>query len=276
MQYKDLNHQKLFYLKFKLKALISKLIIIFFVTRSFNLITTKFTAMKLTSLFILTMMFSTIAIAQNIDYRNIPQIQTTATSSQEVYADKITLSITLSESDTKGKVSVETLEQRLKKVLLANTIDLDKQLTLANMASNFKDYFLKKTDVQKVKNYQLEVYDASTAGNILKGLESQNISNVSLLKTEYSKLEELKIELKVKAVKKAKQQAEVMLNGLGQELGPAIYISDSNIKSYGMLNESIMTTKSSVMYNSKAEKSLDVEFDKIKVEAEVRVYFKLN
>lgn len=214
--------------------------------------------------------------AQNLDYSKIPQLQTQATYTQEVYADKITLSITLSEANTNGKVSVETLEQRMKKVLLDNDIDLQKQLTLTNMASDFRDYFLKKTDVQKVKNYELEIYDALTAGKVFMGLESQEISNVRLLKTEYSKLEELKIELKGKAVEKAKRQAQEMLKGLDQELGSAIFISDMETKMYPMVNSMNRMAMLSVESQSDMSGGIDVNFDKIRVEALVTVYFKLN
>lgn len=222
------------------------------------------------------LLFSISFYAQDLDYSKIPQLQTQATYTKEVYADKITLSITLSEADTNGKVSVEKLEQRMKNVLLEKDVDLKKQLTLTNMASNFRDYFLKKTDVQKVKSYELEIYDALTAGKIFKGLESQEISNVRLLKTEYSKLEELKIELKGKAVEKAKHQAEEMLKHLDQDLGPAIFISDMQTKMYPMAYSQNRNPMLSMESQNDVSSGIDVNFDKIKVEAKVSVYFKLN
>ncbi len=222
------------------------------------------------------LLFSISFYAQDLDYSKIPQLQTQATYTKEVYADKITLSITLSEADTNGKVSVEKLEQRMKNVLLEKDVDLKKQLTLTNMASNFRDYFLKKTDVQKVKSYELELYDALTAGKIFKGLESQEISNVRLLKTEYSKLEELKIELKGKAVEKAKHQAEEMLKHLDQDLGPAIFISDMQTKMYPMAYSQNRKPMLSMESQNDVSSGIDVNFDKIKVEAKVSVYFKLN
>lgn len=222
------------------------------------------------------LLFSISFYAQDLDYSKIPQLQTQATYTKEVYADKITLSITLSEADTNGKVSVEKLEQRMKNVLLEKDVDLKKQLTLTNMASNFRDYFLKKTDVQKVKSYELELYDALTAGKIFKGLESQEISNVRLLKTEYSKLEELKIELKGKAVEKAKHQAEEMLKHLDQDLGPAIFISDMQTKMYPLAYSQNRNPMLSMESQNDVSSGIDVNFDKIKVEAKVSVYFKLN
>ncbi len=212
--------------------------------------------------------------SQDISLNDTPQLQTKATFTKEVYADQITLSITLSEADTNGKVSVEELEKRMQNVLLNNGIDLKEQLTLTNMASNFRDYFLKKTDVQKIKTYELVLFDALVAGRVFKGLEKEDISNVRLLKTEYSKLEELKIELKGRAVEKAKRQAEEMLKPLKQELGSAIFISDLQTQIYPMMRSA--NIGANVLQASMNDSALDVNFDKIKVEATVTVYFSLN
>lgn len=232
--------------------------------------------MKLPPIFFLFIVLSLSINAQDLNFRNIPQIQTTAISSEEVFADKITLSIILSETDTKGKTDVETLEKRMKKVLLNNNININKQLFLTNMGSDFKDYFLKKNDILKVKNYQLELYKSTTAGKVLRELASQDISNIKLLKTEYSKLEELKTELKTKAVQKAKQQAEMIVKSLNQNLGPAIYISDTNINSYRTLSESNINLISLEPSTTQAKEDLNVNFNKIKVEAQVTVYFSLD
>lgn len=227
---------------------------------------------------------SALSFSQEADYTKIPQLQTQATYTTEVSPDKIIVSITLSESNNKGKVAVEELESRMEKVLLENKVDLKKQLTLNNLSSSFKDYFLKKTDIQKTKNYQLELYNAVDAGKILAGLEKQEISNVYLLRTEYSKLEELKIELKGKAILKAKKQAEEMVKNLNQNLGPALYISDIETnESYGLRNSNnsgLNLKRMKIMSFRETQSYLDrdfiVDFDKIRVDATVTVYFKLE
>lgn len=224
----------------------------------------------------LMLIYTTGLTAQNFELNNTPQLQTKATFTQEVYADKITLSTTLLEADTNGKISVENLEKRLENVLLKNGVDMQKQLVLTNMASNFRDYLLKKTDVQKIKNYELEIYDALTAGSIFKDLENENISKVRLLKTEYSKLEELKIELKGKAVEKAKRQAEEMLKSLDQELVPAIFISNMQTNIYPMVRSMNRSAILSMESSNNLSEGIDVNFDKIKVEAIVTVYFILS
>jgi uncharacterized protein YggE len=220
------------------------------------------------------LLISAFSFAQQ-DLSNIPQLQTKATYTAEVNPDKITLSVTLSEENTRGKVSIEQLEKRMEKVLIENNVDLKKQLVLVDLSSNFKNYFLRKNDVQKTKNYQLIMFDAQSAGKILKGLEKQEISNVELVKTEYIKLEELKIELKGKAVEKAKRQAEEMVKNLNQKLGSAIFISDLATNISRQLNGSNTGSNFIVGYATQ-EAQLDVEFDKIRVDATVTVYFKLE
>ncbi|TFG76885.1 MAG: SIMPL domain-containing protein, partial [Flavobacteriales bacterium] len=103
-------------------------------------------------------------------------METNALVDTLVVPDRIYLSILITEADTKGKTSVEELENKMAAQLKALGIDTKKQLTLADVASNFKNYFLKKTDVLKSKAYTLLVYDAQTAGKVIVGLEAINIA----------------------------------------------------------------------------------------------------
>ncbi|PCJ96105.1 MAG: SIMPL domain-containing protein [Flavobacteriaceae bacterium] len=224
----------------------------------------------------LLLLVTTLSFSQETDYAKIPQLQTKTTFTTEVSPDKIVLSIVLSENNTRGKVSLEELEKRLQLVLKQNKIDLKKQLTLTDLSSNFQDYFLKKTDVQKTKNYHLQLGDAMTAGKVLRGLANQDISNVRLLKTEYSKIEELKIELRGKAVLKARKQAESMVKSLDQELGPAIYISDLETYFSGGYKSRAAGLNVANYSMESMESDLDVSFEKIRVDATVTVYFALK
>lgn len=164
-------------------------------------------------------------------------------------------------------------------VLNANHIDISKQLTLKDLSSNFQSYFLKKTEVLKTKNYLLELNDAKTAGKILRELAELDISNVKLAKTDYSKLEELKIELKGKAVEKAKRQAEEMAKATNQTVGKVLYISDAETNPIhffaGQVSGLNMKSKNASSGYFEFEDS-DIQFDNIRVEATVTVFFKLD
>ena len=161
-----------------------------------------------------------------------------------------------------------------------NQIDISKDLTLKDLSSNFQSYFLKRTEVVKSKNYNLEVNSAKVAGKILKDLSENDISNIKLLKTEYSKLEELKIELKGKAVEKAKRQAEEMVKSLDKKVGSVIFIaeSDENISNYlsGRVSGVNIRGANSLSHYDAESETADVTFDNIKIEVTVMVYFELK
>ncbi len=203
-------------------------------------------------------------------------LETTAIVDTLVVPDQIYLSILITEKDTRGRTSVEELENRMNTKLIALGIDTKKQLTLSDVTSNFKNYFLKGTDVLKNKAYTLLVHDAETAGKVIVGLESIEISNVYLSKTEYSKLEELKIELKQKAVLKAKLQAESMLKPLNQNLGKALYISDLNSNITNLLQgkaAGIQIRGYNSEYKAKEYQPIDIEFEKIKIDSAITIKF---
>ncbi len=162
---------------------------------------------KIALRFLITLLLITslTSYGQSKNFIDQPYLETTARVDTLVIPDRIYLSILITEADTKGKTSVEKLENKMADKLKTLGIDIEKQLTLTDLGSNFKKYFLRKVDVQKDKEYSLLVYDAVTAGKVIMGLESIGISNVNLTKTEYSGLEKLKINLRQRAVRCGKK-----------------------------------------------------------------------
>jgi uncharacterized protein YggE len=215
------------------------------------------------------------ALSQTKNYLDVSYLETSGTIDTLVIPDKIYLNILITEKDTKGKMSVEELKGQMAAQLKALGIDLKKQLSLADVSSNFKKYFLKQTDILKAKSYSLLVYDAKTAGQVIIALEKENISNVELDRGEYSKIEALKIELKSLAMQRAKQNAMALVKPLNQKIGPAIHVSDLS----GSLN-ALSGRVSGVVVRGYASKTqldpVDIEFKKIKVESAVNVKFKLE
>jgi hypothetical protein len=215
--------------------------------------------------------------SQTKNFIDQPFIETSAKVDTLVTPDKIFLTILITEKDTKGKISVEELENKMADKLKSLGINLDHQLSLSDLSSNFKKYFLKQQDVLKSKAYTLIVFDAVTAGKVIMELENINISNVLLEKTEYSKIENLQLELKSKAIKKAKLNAISMTNPLNQKVGNAIYISDIGNISYQLQGRVAgLQIRGMNSLDETQFKPIDIEFEKIKVESEVNVKFKLE
>lgn len=216
------------------------------------------------------------ANGQSKNFIDQPYLETTAKVDTLIKPDIIYLDILLQEKDSRNKISVEELENKMTTKLESLGIDLKKQLTLSDLASNFKKYFLKQKDVLKSKAYKLKVFDALTAGKVLVELENIGISNVSLDKTEYSKIEALKLTLKSRAVQKAKIQADYLIAPLSQKIGKALFIADKYYQGYDYTElEEVVFFK----YNSKKKEEygpVEIEFKPIKVETEVKIKFSIE
>ena len=214
-------------------------------------------------------------VAQGKNFIDQPYLETNVRVDSMVVPDRIYLGITIKEEDTKGRVSVEELENRMASKLKSLGIDLDKQLTLLDVSSNFREYLLRKTDVQKSKSYMILLYSGLSAGRVIKEMEGLGISNIRLQQTEYSGIESLKISLRQKAIRKAKQQAESMLQPLGQSLGKALFISDLNTDYIGTSGNAKGVAIRGYAQEVSQE-PLDLDFEKISVEASISVKFAIQ
>jgi len=243
----------------------------------FSKLTSKEKTMKKT-LFLLFCILSANHIFAQKNFIDQPFIETSAKLDSLVVPDKIYISINLNEADSKNKKSVEEQERLLESTLKKLNINTEKDLSLLDFSRNFKQYFMKGQNVIKAKMYSLLVSDAVTAGKVLAELENVGISNVNIERTEYSKAEELLLELKSKAVLKSKLTAEKLAKPLNQKIGKAIYISDVNSISNALQGQAlgVKIRGMSSIYGSKSESPIYTEFQKVKFEVEVKIKYILE
>lgn len=213
--------------------------------------------------------------AQTKNFLDVPYLETSARVDTLVTPDKIYLNITIREKDSKGRTSVEQQENKMAERLNGLGIDIEKQLTIKDLASNYKKYFLRSKEVLKSKQYSLLVYDGLTAGKAMAALEELDIANTYLEKTEYSKMDELELELKSRAVKKAKKKADALTIPLGQKAVKAIHIVDNSQLYYPQYSQPRMEMKA-LAADAIAVEPLDINFEKIRVESAVSVKFALQ
>ena len=107
-------------------------------------------------------------------------------------------------------------------------------------------------------------------------LEQLDIANAYLEKTEYSKMDELELTLKSRAVKKAKQKADALTRPLGQKVGSAIHIQDTSSPYYPRYNQAPRMELKTMAMDMESAQPLDIDFEKIKVETTVEVKFALS
>lgn len=231
--------------------------------------------MKKLFILLVTIPFTINATAQSKSFLDVYYLETSARVDTLVSPDKIYLNITIKEKDSKGRKSVEEQENKMAQSLKSLGIDIEKQLTIKDLASNYKKYFLRSKEVLKSKQYSLLVYDGLMAGKVMAALENIDIANTYLERTEYSKMDKLELTLKSRAVKKAKLKAEALTKPLGQKVGVAIHIVDNSQPYYPRYNQPSMRMKAMTMENDKSPEPLDIGFEQIEVESAVNVKFKL-
>jgi uncharacterized protein YggE len=233
--------------------------------------------MKLSkSIFLILFLFQASSLfSQTQNFLEKPYLETTATYTTEVTPDRIFLNIQIAEKDTKGKISIEQLESKMITALNSIGIETEKQLSVSDLSSDFKKYLLKKKDVLKSKHYVLIVYDAKSLAQVANKLEQINISNITIQKTEYSKLEELKIELRAKAILKAKKQAESMLKPLNQNLGKAIFISDTDSPVNRLLRGKASGLNTVYRSDNAGLGFANIDIANVRVQVSVIVYFEI-
>ena len=210
-----------------------------------------------------------------------PYIEVSASADTLVVPDRIYVSITLNEADSKNKKSVEEQEKQLETILKKLKINTDKDLSVLGYSSDFKKYFLKGQNILKTKKYSLLVRDAYTLANVIISLEEAGISNTEVEKVEYSKSKELLLELKSEAVKRSRITADKLVKPLNQKAGKALYMSDTN---YGGIGDYELTTdeifslqEMDYKKGSASEEFLrKLDFQKIKFSTTVYVKYQLD
>ena len=227
---------------------------------------------------IIFILFTTLAItsfAQMGEQNFIDQnyIEVTGQAEMEVVPNEIYLQILVNEKDFKGKQEVQQIEKSMIQKLTDIGIDVSKQLAIKDMASNFQKYWLRGAEANSIKEYQLKLADAKTAGQAIQELESLGLSNISIEKVDHSEIEKFKTEVKINAIKAAKEKAVALTNAIGQDVGKAIYIQELNNQIYRAQMTAEANIKIRGLAGLEMDQQPDIEFEKIKLEYSILARF---
>ena len=164
--------------------------------------------------------------AQEIKDQNF--IEVSVRTEKQVTPDEIYLAITLNESESKGKTTVEQQEREMVKTLKILGIDVEKNLTVQDMNSDLKTYFLRKDNILATKAFTLKLNTARQMAQVFQSLNQINISDIRLQKTAVSEQlqKEIKDELLTSAAKKAQENAQILAAAVGSKAGKAIYLQN--------------------------------------------------
>jgi uncharacterized protein YggE len=222
---------------------------------------------------------ATFTMAQNGSKNFIDQnyIELIGTAKMEVDPDLIYLSVFINEKELKSKVSLVEMEKLMTDKLTEIGVDVSKDLSFYDYASNLNSYFLKTSETTQKKNYQLILHDSKMVNKVFQSLNDLGISSVYITKVDHSKIQELRLQTKVAAIKAANVKAKELASAINQHIGKALYIEE--LKDQGIYDKSASSSNFFIRGGSSlsgfSNQNSTVEFKKIELEYSVLVRFEL-
>jgi len=202
-----------------------------------------------------------------------PYIEVTGEGELEIVPDEIYLQFTLKERmDGRDKTDLEKIEKDLKKKLSFARFNLS-DLSLADANSDFVTVRRKKKDVLASKDYQMKLHETGEIAKLLDILDEVKAENAYISRLDHSKMDDFKKEVKIKAVKNAKEKANYLLGAVGEKTGKILFIQerDSYVQPYvrKMATLSLMDEKA----DTPSLNEQDISFQKIKLNYKVFARF---
>lgn len=217
------------------------------------------------------------AFAQQVDLRK--KITVSGTAESEVTPDIIYISISLKEylkdNNSKNRVDITTLENQLYRAVQQAGIPKE-NLTVSSL-SGYATARDKKKDPNFLasKQYRLKVNDLNNYNAIIEAIDPKGIAYTNVESYDYSKIERLKMELKVKAMLAAKTKATYLVEALGDKLGSAIDIQEINNEVFPQANYrgNSMMMKTAM---ADAESAPELDFKTIKLSYTINAVFEIK
>ena len=218
--------------------------------------------------------FTYSAFAQNVDMRR--KIEISGTAEQEVTPDVIYVSISLQEyMNGKTRVTIDQLENQLESAVKEAGIPKE-NFTINNLSAWNNNYQKKKSpDFLASKQYSLKLSDLNKFDQILSAVDPKGIQSTNIDSYEYSKADQLKNQLKLKALLAARDKATYLLNGIGEKLGDPISITEVDNSNYPQprVYSMLMGKVAGVSVNSAPQS--DIDFKTIKLSFQVNAVFEI-
>lgn len=208
-----------------------------------------------------------------------PFIEVVGVAEKEIVPDEIYISIVIKEhNEGKENVTIEQQEITLKAALTDIGIPLE-NLYLSDANSNYLKVRLGKKEVIAKTEYILKVTDAFTVGKVFEKLDILNIQDACIQKVSHSKLQEYKKEIRILAIKAAKEKADYLLSAIGEKTGNALKINELNQSSNPYeVYANVVDGPSKLQSFSSSDSGFEnqtIQFRKMKIQTSIYVKFSI-
>jgi hypothetical protein len=212
-------------------------------------------------------------------------INVSGSAELEIVPDEIYVQVDLREYDKKGsgKVDIETIKNNFIKAAAGIGI-ADTNITVQGYQGWDGNYWWYKKnkkqnpDMKASISYWVKVPNTKKMDQLVDKLDDEATQNFFIAKVGHSREKEFKRQLKMEAVKAAKEKASYLASAIGESIGHAITINEP-----GEMNiyqprvyASNMRMKQEMLEDAGAPAAANIDFKKIKYQFEVQTVFALK
>ena len=206
----------------------------------------------------------------------IPYIEVTGIKELEIVPDEIFIHFTLKERyDGKTKITIDQQKKKLFYLLKKTKIEM-KNLSLANANAGYVSVRKRKKDVLSSEDYILKLSTVKEIHEVWNILDNVEAEKAYISKISHSHIEDFQNEVKINAIKNAKEKAVNLLGAIGEKIGDVLYIQEQNhsFPSYRVLNTRLLT-KNIPESDNKISSEPKISFQKIKLKYSVLARFSI-
>lgn len=211
-------------------------------------------------------------------------ITVTGTTEMEIVPNEIYVNVDLKEYDKKGsgKVDLETIKSNfLKSVRSIGLPDSAVSIAAYDGSNGYPYWWLRKKKKEELYGsitYQVKFSNSKKMDELVEKLDDNATQNFYIARTAHSQIETFRKNLKMQAVKAAKEKAAYLTAAIGETVGEAVTINEPQeyyqpYVNYRVANQSLAMAKE---VGQAADDTPQADFKKLKLRYDVTVTFSLK
>ncbi|MFT3945469.1 MAG: SIMPL domain-containing protein [Agriterribacter sp.] len=211
-------------------------------------------------------------------------ISVAGSAEMEIIPDEIFVQVDLREYEKKGsgKIDIETIKAKFLNTCKSTGIP-DSAISIVSYQGMDRLNWLyrkhKTPDMTASVSYQVKFSNTKWIEALIEKLDDEATQHFFIAKTSHSKMDEYRRQLKIQAIKAAKDKAGYLAEAIGEKVGEAVSVNEpsepvdmgtENFQSNTMMQSQVK------LRGVSASDETGVEFKKIKIRFEINAVFALK
>jgi len=208
-------------------------------------------------------------------------ITVTGSAEMEIIPDEIYVQVDLKEYEKKGqgKINIETIKRNFLKNVKSIGIP-DSLVSIAAYDGFGGNPWLrkknKKNELLASISYQVKIKTSKQLDDLVEKLDDEATTNFFIQRTSHSKLAEYRKQLKIQAIKAAKEKAQYLSEAIDEKAGEAVTINEPMEyyqPYYNAMRSNVMMKEQAMNQDMTSADGNPVDFRKMKLKYDVTVVF---